>query len=128
MKQKLKIYAWTLMALILSSVGWAASDDTLLVLSTRGLDHYADGTAVQSGEMYALVWMRSGCDFAGFDLTGNPRRRVAAATAHHGHSGREWLGSTDSEGDERNRLHQCRLVGRAGGARGRRRLRTYAVP
>lgn len=70
MKQKLKIYAWTLMALILSSVGWAASDDTLLVFSTRGPDHYADGTAVQPGEMYALVWMRSGCDFAGFDLTG----------------------------------------------------------
>lgn len=70
MKPKLKIYALALMALVLPLVGWTASDDVLLVFSTRGPDHYADGTPVQPGEMYALVWTRPGCDFAGFDLNG----------------------------------------------------------
>ena len=70
MKRKLKIYVLALAALILSPAGRAASDDALMAFSTHGPDHYADGTSVQPGEMYALVWTRSGCDFAGFDLNG----------------------------------------------------------
>ena len=47
-----------------------AADDTLLAFSTRGPDRYADGTPVLEGEVYAVVWMRSGADFAGFDMNG----------------------------------------------------------
>ncbi len=48
----------------------AGSNDALLTFSTKGPDCYADGTAVQEGEVYALVWTRNGCDFAGVDLNG----------------------------------------------------------
>ena len=51
-----------------SLTGYAASDDALMAFSTRGPDHYADGTPVQEGEMYALVWAKNGCEFAGLDM------------------------------------------------------------
>ena len=47
-----------------------AADDTLLAFSTKGPDRYADGTPVLAGEVYAVVWMRAGSDFAGFDMNG----------------------------------------------------------
>lgn len=56
---------------VLSSLSvMAASDDVLLVFSTRGPDHYAEGAPVQEGEMYAVVWMAAGREFAGFDMNG----------------------------------------------------------
>ena len=47
-----------------------AADDTLLAFSTKGPDRYADGTPVLAGEVYAVVWMRAGAEFAGFDMNG----------------------------------------------------------
>ena len=47
-----------------------AADDTLLAFSTKGPDRYADGTPVLEGEVYAVVWMRAGAEFAGFDMNG----------------------------------------------------------
>ncbi len=48
----------------------AGSSDALLAFSTKGPDYYADGTPVQEGECYALVWTRNGSEFAGVDLNG----------------------------------------------------------
>ena len=48
----------------------AASDDVLLAFSTKGPDRYADGTPVLEGEVYAVVWTRTGFDFAGVDMNG----------------------------------------------------------
>lgn len=44
---------------------------SLVTLGTQGPDTYADGTAVLDGERYALVWTRSGKEFAGFNLDGS---------------------------------------------------------
>lgn len=70
-----------LVLLAFSSV-YAATDDVLLSFSSRGPDVYADGSSVLEGEMYALVWMRTGCDFAGLDLNGqvlNPADNAVVA-------------------------------------------------
>ncbi len=48
----------------------AGVNDALLTFSTTGPDCYADGTPVQVGECYALVWTRTGFEFAGVDLNG----------------------------------------------------------
>ena len=48
----------------------AAQNDALIAFSTKGPDRYADGTPVQVGEAYALVWSRNGFDFAGVDMNG----------------------------------------------------------
>jgi len=48
----------------------AATDDVLLAFSTKGPDRYADGTPVLEGEVYAVVWTRTGFDFAGVDMNG----------------------------------------------------------
>ena len=55
-----------------ASVAVAAENDALLTFSTRGPDRYADGSPVGAGEVYALVWVRSGHHFAGVDLNGAP--------------------------------------------------------
>jgi len=38
--------------------------------SSTGPDLYADGTPVLDGEVYALVWTKAGCEFAGFNADG----------------------------------------------------------
>ena len=38
----------------------AAVNDTLISFSTPGPDTYLDGTTVQDGECYALVWSQDG--------------------------------------------------------------------
>lgn len=48
----------------------AAQNDPLLFFSTPGVDTYADGTKVKDGECYALVWTKSGKEFAGFQADG----------------------------------------------------------
>lgn len=70
-KQIVLRVALALFAVSFSLSGFAGLDDALMVFSTRGPDCYADGSAVQEGEMYALVWMRDGAEFAGFDLNGS---------------------------------------------------------
>lgn len=61
------------MALLLATAMAAVAQATVnVVFSTTGApDTYADGTVVQDGEAYALVWARDGHAFAGLDLYGN---------------------------------------------------------
>ena len=49
--------------------GVMAGDGLKLKFSSSG-DTYADGSAVQDGEVYALVWVKSGASFAGFKADG----------------------------------------------------------
>lgn len=63
-----KIFALAL--LLLTTAVVAGQGDALLAFSTRGPDSYADGTPVQVGEVYALVWARNGFEFAGVDMNG----------------------------------------------------------
>ena len=63
-----KIFA--LMLLLVTTVVVAGQNDALLAFSTKGPDRYADGTPVQVGEAYALVWSRTGFEFAGVDMNG----------------------------------------------------------
>ena len=51
------------------TVGAFAGDGCKFKFSSSG-DTYADGSAVQDGEVYALVWVKSGASFAGFNADG----------------------------------------------------------
>ena len=69
--------------------GYASMEDKLLRFSTVGPDRYADGSVVEDGECYALVWSPKGTTFAGFNADGTPvlpRDRVvlAASLAQNG--------------------------------------------
>ena len=60
-------------ALLGGSAAAAVSEDAGIIgFSTKGPDRYADGTTVLDGEVYALVWTRSGTAFAGFNVDGTP--------------------------------------------------------
>ena len=48
----------------------AGFDDALLSFSTVGPDKYSDGTTVQDGECYALVWTKNGATFGGIAADG----------------------------------------------------------
>lgn len=48
-----------------------AGPQTWVTFSSVGPDKYADGTEVQDGEYYALVWTPTGKTFAGFTADGN---------------------------------------------------------
>ena len=47
----------------------ADSDGLKFKFSSAG-DTYADGSAVQDGEVYALIWVKTGASFAGFNADG----------------------------------------------------------
>ena len=51
-------------------VALAADDDFFACCSTVGPDFYQDGTPVVDGEVYALVYTKSGSAFAGFKADG----------------------------------------------------------
>ena len=70
MTNKIVQMAVLMLATMASLLLHAASDDTLLAFSTKGPDRYADGTPVLEGEVYAVVWTRTGYDFAGVDMNG----------------------------------------------------------
>lgn len=55
----------------LAFAAMAAVNDTLISFSTPGPDTYKDGTAVQDGECYALVWSADGV-FEGVKADGTP--------------------------------------------------------
>ena len=65
----------TIMSMVFAAaIGLAATagqDNLMLTFSTQGPDTYADGTTVVSdGECYALVWVKKGATFAGFNADG----------------------------------------------------------
>ena len=63
-----------IMMMLTAAVGLAAmagQDNLLMKFSTVGPDTYADGkTPVANGEFYALVWVKTGATFAGFNADG----------------------------------------------------------
>jgi len=63
-----------IMLMLTAAVGLAAmagQDNLLMKFSTPGPDTYADGrTPVADGEFYALVWVKTGATFAGFNADG----------------------------------------------------------
>ena len=72
MKKTIETMTKKTMALLLAVAMAATAQAAVHVaFSTTGVDTYADGTAVQDGEAYALVWARDGHAFAGLDLYGN---------------------------------------------------------
>ena len=70
MKMKMSKIVMLMVAMMASLFLHAGSDDVLLAFSTKGPDRYADGTPVLEGEVYAVVWTRTGFDFAGVDMNG----------------------------------------------------------
>ena len=72
-------------AVMTSSVcAFGSIQDKLARFSTPGPDRYSDGSIVQDGECYALVWSPAGTAFAGFNADGTPvssRDRVVLAGA-----------------------------------------------
>jgi len=69
---------------------FGAVDDTLIAFGTKGPDKYLDGTTVQDGECYALVWTKAGATFAGLAADGtaigtNSTVVVFAPIAKDGH-------------------------------------------
>lgn len=68
MKKTAKIVCAIALALVTQVV---VAADRAVVFSSAGPDRYADGTYVQPGENYVLVWIRTGCEFAGVDLDCN---------------------------------------------------------
>lgn len=57
------LIAFALMAGLFQA--FAAADDMIISFSTPGIDRYADGRRVMSGESYALVWTAKGATFGG---------------------------------------------------------------
>ncbi len=66
----MKRFATLACALALAAPVFAAQNDPLVFFSTQGPDTYGDGATVLDGEYYALVWVKSGADFAGFQADG----------------------------------------------------------
>lgn len=64
MKKAILMMTVALMATVFAR---AAQDDLRLVFETKGPDSYADKTSVLDGEFYALVWVKAGAAFAGFN-------------------------------------------------------------
>ena len=65
MKKLTLLAAATMMA-----AGAFAALPTYVMFSSTGPDLYADGTPVLDGEVYALVWTKTGAEFAGFNADG----------------------------------------------------------
>ena len=53
------------------SAGVFAGLPSYVMFSSTGPDKYADGTPVLDGEVYALVWTKTGTTFAGFNAGAN---------------------------------------------------------
>ena len=58
--------------IVCAACAFGSMQDKLARFSTPGPDRYADGSIVQDGECYALVWSPAGTAFAGFNADGTP--------------------------------------------------------
>ena len=66
-----KLTLMAILAVAASATLPAGQDNLLMKFSTPGPDTYADGkTPVADGECYALVWVKKGATFAGFNADG----------------------------------------------------------
>ncbi len=60
-----------LVALVVAALSLVAvADKVTLKFATKGPDRYADGAVVLEGEYYALVWVKDGVTFKGFNADG----------------------------------------------------------
>ena len=59
-----------LAAVSMMAAGAFAALPSYVMFSSTGPDKYADGTPVLDGEVYALVWTKTGSAFAGFNADG----------------------------------------------------------
>ena len=59
-----------LAAVSMMAAGTFAALPSYVMFSSTGPDKYADGTPVMDGEIYALVWAKTGAEFAGFNADG----------------------------------------------------------
>lgn len=59
-----------LLAIFASFSVLASANDIVITFSTTGPDRYADGSIVQNGECYALVYTPKGMEFSGFAADG----------------------------------------------------------
>ena len=60
----------TIAMLAAAGAAFAGQDNMLAIFSTQPTDTYADGSRVEDGESYALVWTRDGAEFAGITVDG----------------------------------------------------------
>lgn len=67
---------------------FAAANDALISFSTKGVDRYADGSAVIDGECYALVWTAAGSDGAAIAADGSVKGGEIVLTAPVAKGGR----------------------------------------
>lgn len=73
---------------LVSAAAFAGMGNVVISFSTPGPDKYADGSLVQDGETYALVWTKSGSTFEGINPDGTAKGdskvviRAADATDH----------------------------------------------
>ena len=76
-----------MMAVAVGLTGFAAQNDRLISFYTEGPDTYEDGTAILDGERCALVWVKTGSVFGGFEVQNPDEYRVLeyAACALNGH-------------------------------------------
>ncbi len=68
-------------AAVASAAAFAGMNNVVISFSTPGVDRYSDGTTVENGEKYALVWTPAGEDFAGINANGTPAGNSKLVTA-----------------------------------------------
>ncbi|MGN0854138.1 MAG: hypothetical protein ACI4R9_01310 [Kiritimatiellia bacterium] len=61
----------SLLAAVTAMAAGAFALPSYVMFSSTGPDKYADGTEVLDGEVYALVWAKTGTAFAGFNADGS---------------------------------------------------------
>ena len=74
---------------LVCAAAFAGKDNVLVSFSTPGIDTYADGSRVEDGECYALIWTKSGTEFVGINADGtlvgdNSKIAIAAPVAKDG--------------------------------------------
>ena len=68
-------------AAVASAAAFAGMGNVVISFSTPGPDKYSDGTVVEDGEKYALVWTPDGAEFAGINANGTPAGSSKIVTA-----------------------------------------------
>lgn len=60
-----------MMAMAVGLTGLAAQNDKLISFHSTGPNYYSDGkTVIANGECFALIWVKTGASFAGFNADG----------------------------------------------------------
>ena len=79
---------FSMLAALAATAALAAANDALISFSTKGVDRYADGSAVLDGECYALVWTAAGSNGAAIAADGSVKGGEIVLTAPVAKGGR----------------------------------------